>query len=148
MLFKFSSYLKVNYWDNNIKLKTESFETEHIRTLLLGGKMKTRNVLCESEYFYINKRLSVNYLVSVGIHQKQDLELRYANEQFLFVLLGGLHYLKGTVSKNFARIFKVFILLNRTTPQLEGPCSSSDTNLESDNELCVYRALITAYLVS
>jgi hypothetical protein len=42
-------------------------------------------------------------------------------------------------------IFKTFILLNRTTSQLEGPCSSSDTNLESDNELCVYRSLITAY---
>jgi hypothetical protein len=27
------------------------------------------------------------------------------------------------------RVFKVFILLNRTTSQLEGPCSSSDTNL-------------------
>jgi hypothetical protein len=44
--------------------------------------------------------------------------------------------------------FQIFILLNRNTPQLEGPCSSSDTNLESGNELCVYRALITAYLVS
>jgi hypothetical protein len=34
------------------------------------------------------------------------------------------------------------------TPQLEGPCSSPDAKLESGNELCVYRLLITAYLVS
>jgi hypothetical protein len=37
---------------------------------------------------------------------------------------------------------------NKTILQLQGPCSSPVAKMESGNELCVYRALITAYLES